>query len=260
MAEEMILKKDGVKIVKKRFKELLKSLGFQLYPHSSTRFIRVREDFIDEVCLDTAGYHLAVMYFIYSRHAPFAWLKCDQGRLWRTAKEHISTHLEWYCKIPPDGGPYCYQTEYFETVWQDVSYVLTQYILPQMEAMTKEGFLSRLLEHSRNDRDFFLPHQTVSLAVPYFPGTNEAAVYGVELWRLERYEEAIPYLILAQKKYKDWLTGYEQETEHIYRCFRKRLALLDELLSCWENREESRMLQAQKQVTHVGLDWIEYML
>ena len=64
MAEEIILKKDGVKIVKKRFKELLKPLGFQPYPHSSTRFIRVREDFIDEVRLDTAGYHLAVMYFI----------------------------------------------------------------------------------------------------------------------------------------------------------------------------------------------------
>ena len=260
MAEEMILKKDGVKIVKKRFKELLKPLGFQMYPHSSTRFIRVREDFIDEVRLDTAGYHLAVMYFIYSRHTPFAWLKCDQGRLWRTAKEHISTHLEWYCKMPPDGGSCCYQTEYFETVWRDVSYVLTQYILPQMEAMTREGFISRLLERSRNDRDFFLPHQTVSLAIPYFPGTNEAAVYGVELWRLERYEEAIPYLTLAQKKYKDWLTDYEQETEHIYRCFRKRLALLDELLSCWESREESRMLQAQKQVTQVALDWIEYML
>lgn len=260
MAEEIIFKKDGVKIVKKRFKELLKPLGFQPYPHSSTRFIRAREDFIDEVCLDTDGYHLGVMYFIYSRHAPFAWLKCDKGRLWRTTKEHTSTQLEWYCTIPPDGGPYYYQIEYFETVWRDISYVLTQYILPQMEDMTSEGFISRLLEHSRNDRDFFLPHQTVSLTIPYFPGTSEATVYGVELWRQERHEEAVPYLTLAREKYREWLTYYGQETDHMCLCFRKRLALLDELLSCWEGREESRMLQAQKQVNQIALEWIEYML
>ncbi|MCM1536465.1 MAG: hypothetical protein NC126_11135 [Clostridium sp.] len=210
--------------------------------------------------LDTAGYHLAVMYFIYSHHAPFAYLHCDQGRLWRTAKEHISTHLEWHCKIPPDGGPYYYQTEHFEAVWRDVSYVLTQYILPQMEAMTKEGFILRLLERSRNDEDFFLPDQPVSLTIPGFPGTNEAAVYGVELWRLERYEEAVPYLTLARERYRDWLTDFGRETEHISLCIRKRLALLDELLSCWERREECYMLQAQKQINQIPLNWVEYML
>lgn len=133
-------------------------------------------------------------------------------------------------------------------------------VLPQMEAMTSGIFISRLLEHSMNDQDFFRPDQTVSFTVPNFPGTNEAAVYGMELWRLERYEEAVPYLTLARKKYRDWLTDYGQETEHICLCFRKRLALLDELLSCLESREESRMLQAQKQVSQVALDWIEYMV
>ena len=145
-------------------------------------------------------------------------------------------------------------------MWRDVSYVLTQHILPQMETMSSRIFISRLLAHNRNDQDFFRPDQTVSLSVPNFPGTNEAAVYGVELWRLERYEEAVPYLALARKKYRDWLTAYGQETEHICLCFRKRLALLDELLPCWESREENRMLQAQKQVNQVALDWIEYML
>lgn len=260
MAEEVILKKDGVKIIKKRFKELLKPLDFQTYPHSTTRFIRVRENFIDEVRLDTHGTHLEAMYFIYSRHAPFAWLQCDEGRCWRTTKEHISTHLKWYCEIPSDGGAYYYQMEHFETVWRDVSYVFVQYILPQMETMTKAVFLSRLLERNQNDQDFFLPQEKVSLTFPYFPGTNETAVYGVELWHLERYEKAIPYLKLAQKKYKEWLTDREQETEHFFLCRKKTLALLNELLSCWESQEENRMLQAQKQINQVSLDWIEYML
>lgn len=260
MAEEMIIKKDGVKIVKKRFRELLKPLGFQPYPRSTTRFIRVREDFIDEVGLDTYGTHLAAKYFIYSHHAPFAGFECNNGRLWRTTKEYISTHLEWYCEIPQNGGAYYYPTEHFETVWQDVSYVFMQYILPQMEAMTSEIFLSRLLESSKNDKDFFLPERKVTPTFPYFPGTNEAAVYGVELWRLKQYSEAIPYLAIAQKKYKEWLTGYEHETEHFFLCRKKTLVLLNELLSCWENREESRILQAQKQANQIALEWIEYML
>ena len=64
MSEETILKKEAVRIVKKRFKELLKPLGFQPYPHSTTRFVRVREEFVDEVRLDTWGYHLDADYYI----------------------------------------------------------------------------------------------------------------------------------------------------------------------------------------------------
>ena len=260
MAKETILKKDAVKLVKKRFKELLKPLGFRLYPHSSTRFIRVREDFIDEVRLDTWGSHLKADYYIYLRSAPFAWLHCDSGRLWRTTKEHITTYLAWWCEIPVDGGQWYYKQQHFEEVWRDVAYVLENHVLPQMEAMTEEIFISRLLERSGNDSDFFLAHNLVSITYPYFPGTNETAMYGVSLWRLGKYEEGVPYLSYTQQKYRDWIAGYEQETEHFYLCQIKRLALLDELLFLWENHPENWEAQAQESISRIAVDWIEYLL
>lgn len=262
MPEETILKKDAVKLVKKRFRELLKPLGFQPYPHSTTRFMRVRENFIDEVRLDTWGYHLDADYYIYLRSAPFAWLHCDSGRLWRTTKEHISTHLAWYCKMPPNGGAWYYMKEHFEEVWRDIGFVLEYYVLPQMEAMTEEVFVSRLLERSRNDSDFFLAHQTVSLEYLYYPGTPEAAIYGVALWRLGKYEEGATYLTYARQKYRDWLKEYEQEQDdsHFYLCHIKTTDLLDELLSLWESRPENWETQAQERIGQVKVDWIEYLL
>lgn len=213
MEEEMILKKKGVSLVKKRLKELLKPLGFQPYPHSTTRLVRVREKFIDEISLDTGGYHLDVYYHIYCCFAPFAGLHCDAGRLWRTAQSQIKTHLFWSCEIPPDGGAYYYKPKYFETVWQDVALVLERYILPQMESMTEEQFLARLLNDSRSDQDFFRAYRTVPFADSC---KNEAAAYGVGQWRLRNYEEGLPYLNFAQEKYRLWLTGKEQETRHFY--------------------------------------------
>ena len=68
-----------------------------------------------------------------------------------------------------------------------------------MEAMTEEIFVSRLLERSCNDSDFFLAHQTVSLEYLYYLGTSEAAIYGVALWRLGKYEEGATYLTHAGK-------------------------------------------------------------
>lgn len=262
MSEETILKKEAVKIVKKRFKELLKPLGFQTYPHSTTRFMRVREDFIDEVRLDTWGSHLDAAYYIYLRTAPFAWLHCDRGRLWRTTKEHISTHLFWECKMPTNGGSWYYKTEHFEAVWQDIAYVLQNHILPQMEDMTEEVFVSRLLERSMSDSDFFLAHQTVSLEYLYYPGTPEAAIYGVALWRLGKYEEGAVYLTYARQKYHDWLKTYEQELDdsHFYLCHIRTTELLDELMSLWENRPENWQVLAQERISRIKEDWIEYLL
>lgn len=266
MEQETILKKDGVKLVKKRLKELLKPLGFQPYPHSTTRLVRVREKFIDEVSLDTGGYHLNADYFIYLRSAPFARLTCDCGRLWRTTKEHITTHLQWYCEIPPEGGPYYYKPEHFEAVWQDVACVLERDILPQMEAMTEEVFLSRLLGCRGNDWDFFLPQDTVSLTSPYYRGAPETAIYGVSLWRQRKYGEGVPYLTFAREKYRAWLTDWKPKTErpdsyaeHFYLCHVRTEALLDELLSLWESREENWEAQAQERIAQVAPDWLEYL-
>lgn len=260
MEEEIILKKNGVSLVKKRLKELLKPLGFQAYPRSTTRLVRVRDFFIDDIRLDTAGYHLDVHYYIYCRYAPFAGLECDAGRLWRTTQNHISTHLFWSCEIPPSGGPYYYKLRHFEAVWQDVALVLQQYILPQMEAMTEEQFLSRLQKGNQNDREFFRPYRTVSLTIPYYPGTGEAAAYGMGMWRLRKYEEGAPYLALARKKYDEWLSRFEQEANHSVRCHAASLALLDELLILWENKAEGWEAVIQEQIRQVSANWLDYML
>ena len=260
MEEEIILKKKGVALVKKRLKELLTPLGFQSYPRSTTRLVRVRDAFIDVLRLDTAGYHLDIDYYIYLRYAPFAGLYCDAGRLWRAARDHIGTHLFWSCEIPPSGGPYYYKPKYFEAVWRDVALVLKQYILPQMEAMTEEKFLSHLQKWNQNDRDLFRAYQTVSLTIPYHPGTGEAAAYGVGMWRQGKYKEGAPYLALAQRKYYEWLMRFKQEANHPVRCHAASLALLDELLIFWENKETGWEAAIQERIEQVSVNWLDYML
>lgn len=260
MEEEIIQKKKGVSLVKKRLKELLTPLGFQAYPRSTTRLVRVRDAFIDELRLDTAGSHLNIDYYIYLRFAPFAGLRCDAGRLWRTARDHIGTHLSWGCEIPPSGGAYYYKLNYFEAVWRDVALVLRQYILPQMEAMTEEKFLSRLEKWNQNDRDFFRAYQTVSLTIPYYPGTGEAAAYGVGMWRRRSYEEGAPYLALAQKKYCEWLTQFQREADHFVRCHAAALALLDELLILREIGGAGWEAAVRERIERVSENWLDYML
>lgn len=259
MEEEIILKKKGVSLVKKRLKELLKPLGFQAYPRSTTRLVRVRDLFIDEIRLDTAGYHLDINYCIYCRYAPFAGLKCDAGRLWRTTQAHIKTHLFWACEIPSSGGPYYYKPKYFEAVWQDVVLVLKQYILPQMEAMTEKQFHSRMLKDGPNDNDFFRAYRTVYFSDPYFSCNDEAAVYGVGQWRLGNYEEGLPYLEFARKKHRTWLTGHEQDTKHSYLCRAMALALMDKLIVLWENKGEGWEVAIQEQIGQISENWFDYM-
>ena len=258
MEQNLIPKKEGVKAVRKRTRELLKPLGFQSYPHSGTRLVRIREDFIDEVRFDTAGYHLGLFYFIYFRPAPFARLTCDAGRLYRTADGDISTGLCWECKFSQEMEAY-YEPEHFEAVWQDVSFVLKQYILPQMEEMTAEKFLSRLWKGSADAQEFFRASNVILLTTPYFNCMGEAASYGVGMWRLGQYEEGLACLRFAREKFREWLAGHEQETEHFYGCRRMTLALLEELLSLWENKPEGWTAAIQERIDGVAADWTAYM-
>lgn len=260
METEIILKKKDVQLVRRRLKELLKPFGFQTHPHSTNRLVRVREDFIDEISLDATGYHLDPCYYTYSYSAPFAWLKCDQGRLWRTAKENITTHLAWHCTIPPEGGPYYYTPEHFEAVWQDIVYVLEHHILPQMVNMTTEKFLSRLVDHSSDDRDLFRPHRRVSFTDLYFTCMSEAAVYGVEMWRQQKYEEGVPYLVFAQTGYRSWMALDEHENAPFYPQYALILSLLDELMSIWKNKDENWTLLAQERIRQIAVNWEDYII
>ena len=63
--DETIIKKEAVKLVRKRLKEMLKPLGFHPHPKEKNRLMRVREELIDEVSLRTDGSHLEPCFHIY---------------------------------------------------------------------------------------------------------------------------------------------------------------------------------------------------
>lgn len=256
METERILKKDGVRLVRKRLKELLKPLGFQ--PHSTNRLRRAREHFIDEIDLDTAGYHLDPLYHIYYRSAPFTRLYGDLYRIWRTAQ--VKTPY-WSCEIPSEGGPYYYKAEYFEAVWQDVSRILERHVLPYMEALTPEKFLSLLVTHTSSDSDFFRPQNLACFSSPYpgWPGVSEAASYGVGLWRMERYEEGVPYLAFARERYRAWLETNKGEDPQFCRARAAVLELLDRLLTPYERKRPGWTTAAQREIDQIELNWTDYI-
>lgn len=256
MEQDTISKKDGVRLVRKRLKELLKPLGFQ--SHGTNRLIRVRENFIDELELDTSSYRLRPDYYIYYRFAPFTRLRCNMYRLWRTAE--MDTPY-WSCEIPPDGGPYYHKTEHFEAVWRDVSRALEQHILPHMEAMTPEAFLPLLVSDSRSDLDFFCPSHLALLNSPYpgWPGAPEAAVYGVGMWRMGNYEEGAPYLAHAQKEYHASKAFYEQEGTSELPQRKAASRVIDSLLSLWTSQEEGWAVSVQEIISQVANDWSNYI-
>jgi len=246
-------KKECAKLAQKHLKTLLKPLGFQLYPHSTNRFVRVRDEFIDEICLYNAKLaYIKLEYYIRSRFAPFAWLRCDEERLWRVAKKPTSD-LTWHTDLLREGG-----LDYFERVWRDVAYALEHCVLPEMENMTIETFLSRQVLHSENVQDLFLAYKTIDLKEPCSICCPDAAGHGIELWRLGRFDEGIPYLRYAQRSYHAQLADCEPEFRNVWQRQFKELALLEELLSLWERKEGDWMLAIQQRINQIAIDWIMY--
>ena len=166
MEDAIIIKKEAVKLVRKRLKELLAPLGFQPFPKDRNRLVRVREELIDVVGLRTDGTHLTPCFHIYYRKAPFASMYVDlvNGSLWRVmkAREAITTNLWWNVKIPQKGS-YYYEIEHFEAVWRDVVLALERYVLPYMDAMRVEKLLSFMIKPQKREdgeKEIFRVHQT----------------------------------------------------------------------------------------------------
>lgn len=263
MDENIIIKKDAVKLIKKRLSEMLKPLGFQSHPRSRDRLMRIRGELIDEVSLRTDGHHLEPWFFMYYRKAPFACLKLDEGQLWRImkAQENISTHLYWHGEYleSPNQKNYCYKKEHFEAVWREVVLALEQYVLPYMETMSVEKLLTFMVKRSGKDEEFFRANQTVFFHDKYFRCMSEAAVYGVGMWISENYAEGLPYIIFAQNKYRHWMEGREQETEHSYRRIARTLEILDNLIEIHEMRQEDLKPILQKLTAQISETWSDYM-
>lgn len=263
MDKNMIVKKDAVKLIKKRLLEKLKPLGFQSHPRSKSRYMRIRGELIDEVSLRTDGYHLELWFFMYYRRAPFACLKLDEGRLWRImkAQENISTYLCWHGEFleSSEQKNYCYKEEHFEAVWQEMVLALEQYVLPYMEKMSVEKLLTLMVKRGGEDEEFFRVNQTVFFHDKYFRCMSEAAVYGVGMWVLGNYTEGLPYIIFAQNKYRHWMEGREQETEHSFRCKGRTLEILDNLIEIYEMRREELGMTVQKLTNQISENWADYM-
>lgn len=258
--DETITKKDAVKLVRNRLKELLKPFGFQPYSKGRNSLIRVREELIDEVSLRTDGSHLTPCFHIYYRKAPFASIYVDlvNGSLWRVMKkqEKIAANLWWNVNISHK-GPYYYKTEHFEEVWKDVVLALERYILPYMDAMSVEKLLSFMVKgqwREDGEEEIFGVYPIVYFSDKYFACMNQAAVYGVGMWIAGRYAEGLPYIIFAQNKYREHTRLHELEREG------RALGVLDTLIDIYERKPKELKDTIQQLSGKISANWMDYIM
>lgn len=259
MTEGIVLKRDGQKIIKKRLQNLLKPYGFQPYPHSATRLVRIREEFIDELAIVADMFGFKISSYIYLRHAPIVTLECLQARLFKVARERgeISTQLFWHCEIPEE-GPWYYPAEQFEAIWQDETFMLKQYVLPQIDEMSIEKFLSRL--QKRDNNDIFWAEYTVSFkSTTSISAANAALAYGIGLLQLDQSEEAVSYFVFARQVYKSLITKAMQDDAPFGEMLCKLLTLVENLLSLKESNEKEWAVLAKICIEQIAADWASYM-
>ncbi len=264
MDDTIIIKKDAVKLVRKRLKELLKPLGFQPHPKERNRLMRVREELIDEVSLRTDGTHLTPCFHIYYRKAPFTSLYVDlvNNSLWRVmkAQEQIEPHLWWNVEIPME-GPYYYKLEHFEAVWKDVVLALERYILPYMDAMSVEKLLDFMVNPQRRpdgEKEIFRVSQIVVFCDIYFACMDQAAVYGVGMWLAGEYAKGLPYIIFAMNKYREHMRPHMQEMEQFNEG--RVLGVLDAMMAVYETRPEQLKEKVVQLTDKISENWADYMM
>lgn len=245
----------GRQLAQKRLKLFLQPLGFQSRPRPYKRFLRAREEWIDEISFYTDRIHGKVLCYIFPRFAPLTWLQCDRERLWR-AEGKPASDLNWdYIRLL-DEGP-----DYFEAVWRDIVHALERRVLPQMEQMTADRFLSRQSQPGSDTGDLFLPYrnQAIDLRHRSLSCDPIAAGHGMELWHLGRFDEGVPYLRFAQEGYHAQLAGLAPEERETFRKQYLELALLDELLALWEHQERDWKQAIRRKLDQTAADWSMYV-
>lgn len=247
--------KEGRQLAQKRLKAFLQPLGFQPYPRPYKRFLRAREEWIDDISFYTDRIHGEIICYIFPRFAPLTWLKCDRERLWRIEGKPVSD-LNWdYVQLLDKG------LDYFDMVWQDITHAIEHKVLPQMEPMTADTFLSRQTQPSDDIRDLFLPYRNQALDLQNRSLMCDPIVagHGMELWHLGRFDEGVPYLQFARKGYHSQLAGLAPEEREIFHKRFIELALLEELLALWEQKEGNWELAIRRKLDQIATEWITYI-
>lgn len=253
--EDKLTVKESRQLAQKRLKTFLQPLGFRPYPRPYKRFLRAREEWIDEISFYTDRIHGEIICYIYPRFAPFTWLKCDRERLWRIEGKPVSD-LNWdYVRLLDEG------LDYFEAAWRDITHAIEYKVLPQMEKMTADTFLSRQTHPSNDVGNLFLPYQNeaISLQNRSLMCDPIAAGHGIELWHLGCFDEEIPYLQFAQRGYHSQLSKIAPEEREIFQKRFIELALLEELLALWEHKEKDWKLAIRGKLDQIAADWSIYV-
>lgn len=247
--------KEGRQLAQKRLKAFLQPLGFQPYPRPYKRFLRAREEWIDDISFYSDHTHGEIICYIFPRFAPLTWLKCDRERLWRIEGKPVSD-LNWdYVRLLNEG------LDYFEAVWRDITHAIERKVLPQMEQMTADTFLSRQTQSSNDVGDLFLPYQNQVLGLQNQNLICDpvAAGHGMELWHLGRFDEGVPYLQFAQRGYQSQLSRLAPEERETFQKRFTELALLEELLALWEHKETGWDLTIRRKLDQIAADWSMYV-
>ncbi len=145
--------------------------------------------------------------------------------------------------------------------WRDVARALERKVLPQMEQITADRFLSRQSQPGNDTGDLFLSYRNQAIDLQHRSLSCDpiAAGHGMELWQLGRFDEGIPYLRFAQEGYQAQLAGLAPEERETFHKQYLKLALLDELLALREHQEGDWKQAIRKKPGQTAADWSMYV-
>lgn len=254
MTENDLLKKDAVRMVKKRLYELLKPYGFSRHPKHKGLLCRVRGEFIDCMSFRTDGYHLELDCGLFLKIAPYVGVHADWYVVANALPER-SPQIKWRECIVGE-GPFYYKIDYFEQIWDDVVYAIKNCLLNSLENMDLEHFLPLFVYH--DNKNMFKPDAIIDMGSLYFQGMIEAAVFGLGSWKQGNYENGLTYLMYAREKLALHLQGRSEGEFHVKED-KHILSYLNDVFSLWESKPKDWNEQISQCMELEAQEWISYI-
>lgn len=252
--ENIVLKKDAVRLVKKRLLELLEPEGFTRHPKHRGILCRERSEFIDCMSFRTDGYHLELVCATCLKITPYVGVHADWYAVSKALPER-SPELKWReCVVGQ--GPFYYKVDYFEKVWDDVAYAIRHCLLQSLAEMDLVQYLPLFIDRSK--WKIFEPDTIIGLDTLYYQGMMEAVVFGLGSWRQGNYEEGLTYLTFAREKLTLYLAGYTEENS----CMIKDKAILrylDDVLALWESKPDDWVGLLHQRMDEEAQGWMSHI-